>query len=89
MKKKVTLYICDVCKKEVEEKDLHSTALPVLFHNEQTEGRPCKPYVSIEKMDICTNCLNKAVTIHGEGVGGNNTYEIKPVSDGINFSGDK
>lgn len=83
MKKKITLYICDVCKKEVEEKDLRSLSLPVMFHSDQTEGKPCSPYISIEKMDICKECLNKAVTIHGMGAQGVNTYKIKPAADEI------
>lgn len=77
MKKKITLYICDVCKQEVKEKDLSSLTLPVKFSTDQTEGRPCKPYISLEKMDICKDCLDKAVTIHGTGLGDHMAYEIQ------------
>lgn len=76
MKKKITLYICDVCKREVESEELHSLTLPVMFHTDQTEGKPCDPYLSTEKMDICSDCLQKAVTIHGAGAQGVNTYKI-------------
>jgi len=59
MKKESVEYVCDVCK---QNKIQHPSTniqklISVVFENEQTEGRPTKPYLSNHKVDICDNCL--------------------------------
>ena len=70
---------CDIkgCKNKVEKhKEIY---LKVTFHNEQTEGRGCEPYLSDEKLDLCGTCYSKLISlmpIQGEGAQGYNTYEF-------------
>ena len=67
-------YICDVCKKEVEK--VTEVNYPVIFHTDQTEGRSCSPYISKEKLDLCDECAEKLLILHGWGAQGINQYEI-------------
>ena len=66
--------ICDVCKKEVEK--VTEVNYPVIFHTDQTEGRSCIPYISKEKLDLCDECAEKLLILHGWGAQGINQYEI-------------
>ncbi|AVQ36599.1 hypothetical protein [Staphylococcus kloosii] len=74
---------CDICKKQVEiddnitshtEEEIKSIKLPVLFKTEQIEGRSTTPYVTQKDIDLCKDCLNKAVAIEAIGAQGNNQY---------------
>lgn len=74
MKKVSEIFICDVCKKE--DAKMQSINYPVLFTTEQTEGRPVKPYISQQKIDVCEECLSKIIKLQGNGAQGFNNYEI-------------
>ena len=63
---------CDICKKQIEitdnnvsniDEEIKFIKLPVLFKTEQTEGTLTTPYITQEGIDMCKDCLNKAVTI--------------------------
>jgi len=84
------IFSCDVCKKEKEpyksnvfggakreDKVFLDSKIQIIFTTEQTEGRSCKPYLSIENLDICDECLDKAAegnSIFAHGAQGHNTY---------------
>lgn len=76
----ITTHICDICKgtaKNLKHK------IPVVFTTEQTEGRPCKPHLMIEIIDICDGCLQKVVDSYpltAYGAQGSNTYEWRRAS---------
>lgn len=60
----------------------HEKEIFVVFKNEQTEGYPCKPYLSREKLIICPKCMDKMFNgkqLFGEGAQGNNSYYFKEV----------
>lgn len=69
---------CDICKNEAE---VQSIKYPVIFHTEQDEGRTVKPYVSYETIDMCQECLHKALVIQGYGAQGVNHYEIRSLDN--------
>lgn len=76
MKKIETL--CDICGEDVGCNK--ENTIQVIFTTDQTEGRSCKPYLSIEKMDICNVCLDRRTrgeSIYGYGAQGYNKYYFK------------
>lgn len=75
MKKTTVQYFCDVCRREVDH--LTEVKYPVIFHTEQTEGKPCSPYISYNKIEFCTECYGKAMRLHGEGAQGYNDYSFE------------
>ncbi len=78
MKKTIEVTSCDICKME---KPVVAINYPVIFTTDQTEGRPCKPYISQEKIDVCEACKSRILTIEGYGAQGCNTFRIKPKED--------
>lgn len=76
MKKEITIYTCDICKSEIPKDTLTVVTYPVRFITEQTEGRPCEPYISPTKLDLCPHCLRKVIKIEACGAQGYNTYKI-------------
>ena len=77
MKKVIEKVFCDVCKKEVE-KFTH-LQYPVIFYTDQTDGRSCDPYISLEKLDMCDDCASKCLMLKGYGAQGLNDYTIRKV----------
>ncbi len=76
---KTEKYTCDInnCKNEVAEKQKQ---LQIIFLTDQTEGRGCKPYLTLEKIDICQKCLDKVLegeAVLGTGAQGHNQYFFK------------
>lgn len=68
---------CDICKKATDD-IIQNISLPVKFLTNQTDGKWCdKPYISIQSMDICKNCLLKSTNIEAMGAMGCNTYMLK------------
>ena len=76
---KIETYKCDI-------EDCDNTAtfinerFQVIFRTEQTEGRPIKGSLSIQKLDICKNCYEKLISgmsINAYGAQGFNKYYIK------------
>jgi len=74
MKKTIEKVYCDICEAEAE--CIHNK-FTVYFTTDQTEGRPCKPYLSIETLDVCKDCLEKAITIEASGAQGYNKYHFR------------
>ena len=74
MKKTIEQYFCDVCGKQAE---VQKVNYPVIFHTEQDEGRPVKPYISQKMIDMGQDCLHKTLVLHGDGAKGNNHYFIR------------
>lgn len=75
MKKMIEVCTCDVCGAQP-----HLTQrvnFPVLFHTEQTEGRPVVPYISQQQLDLCDACVGKFLLIHGDGAQGHNSYYVE------------
>ena len=71
---KTIIESCDLCKKETEIKEEN---IQVIFITEQTEGRSITPYLSLEKFDICENCMDKILRgnyVFGYGAQGHNSY---------------
>ena len=71
-------YTCDIhkCTNEAEHKQ---QTLQVIFTTDQTEGRSVKPYLSIEKIDICQSCLDKILKgnyVFANGAMGYNEYNL-------------
>ena len=72
----ITTHVCDLCRGKAVHK---KCPVPVTFLTEQTEGRPVKPYLAIESLDLCEVCLELIVRrqpIQASGAMGHNTYEI-------------
>ena len=75
MKKEITY--CDVCKQEVPIKEKQ---IPIIFTTDQTEGRSCKPYLELIKIDVCLECEKKVLEgnfVYGTGAQGHNQYGFK------------
>lgn len=72
-KKIIEIIVCDMCGKE--DKDCKSLNIPVLFTTDQTEGRAVTPYVTQQPIDMCSGCIEKALTVTGYGAQGYNTYK--------------
>lgn len=82
MRKHEFKIFCDICKVETSSiyKDIEPDYYHVIFSNEQTEGRACKPYLSKHKLDICHKCEAVMISgkmIFGKGVMGYNDYYFK------------
>lgn len=74
----VVTITCDVCKDEMSSihKD-EKTRLSVVFTTEQTEGRPTRPYLTSQDIDICNKCMQNILEgkmLFGQGAMGYNTY---------------
>lgn len=59
--------------------DMKSCKLPsmeqvqVIFHSDQTAGRSCSPYLSVEHLHLCPSCKDKILKgnyLHGQGAMG-------------------
>lgn len=74
MKKVIEQHFCDVCGKQAEVKSLN---YPVIFHTEQTEGRSVEPYIAQTKIDMCQDCIQKALMLDGYGAQGYNRYSVR------------
>jgi hypothetical protein len=71
----ITRYTCDVCKNTATKL---KQKVPVVFLTEQTEGRSCKPHLTMETLDLCDGCMERIVKSYpltAYGAQGNNTYE--------------
>lgn len=73
IKKTIEKYFCDICGKE---SDTQSISCPVLFLTDQTEGKPVRPYITYETLDLCDSCLRKVVSVSAIGAQGYNTYSF-------------
>lgn len=71
--REIKVQICDICGKET---NTTKVPVPVRWTTEQTEGRPVKPYIQVERIDLCEACLSKIVKVRATGAQGNNTYYI-------------
>ena len=79
MRENITVVKCDTCKENMAS---HSqpTDLQVIFTTEQTEGRSTKPYLSMQKVDLCDKCkafILEGHYVFGSGAQGHNDYHIK------------
>ena len=74
MKQTTTKTFCDICKKEAS---ITIVKYPVVFTTDQTEGRPCKPYISYLCIDMCEECEDAALMITAVGAQGVNSFSIK------------
>ena len=63
---------CDICGREVP---CLRVDYPVVFTSEQTEGRPCKPYVQQTSLDLCPDCAAMSLRVNAYGAQGFNTYQ--------------
>ena len=61
---------CDLCGKE----GAKTYKTLAKFHSEQNEGRMVKPYFTLTSIELCEECLEKAVILNGEGAQGNNRF---------------
>lgn len=76
MKKEI--YTCDIknCENEPKHKGFK---IQVIFTTEQTEGRSIHPYLSMQTIDICEECLEivlKGNYIFADGAMGYNKYHL-------------
>jgi hypothetical protein len=78
MKRIVEKFYCDVCHAEAVTQEVN---YPVIFLSEQTEGRPVKPYISQERLDICDACAQRMLMLEGYGAQGNNVFEFRKRDD--------
>jgi hypothetical protein len=71
----ITKCTCDLCQEPAK---FLQQPVPVAFLTEQTEGRPCKPYLTTTAIDLCDGCLQRIVDSYpltAYGAQGYNTYE--------------
>ena len=76
MRKRIEIITCDVCGRTIETK-AQRLSVPVIFHTEQNEGRWSEPYISMEELDLCENCVMKVTNIHATGAQGDNQYKFQ------------
>jgi hypothetical protein len=70
----ITSHTCDLCKEPATKL---RQCVPVVFTTEQTEGRPCKPHLTMETLDLCEGCLQRITggcPLTAHGAQGCNTY---------------
>ena len=74
MRRKIELeeVTCDICHKV---KPCLQVDYPVVFLTDQTEGRPCKPYIATQSLDICPECATGSLSITALGAQGHNCYK--------------
>ena len=79
MKEIITKIFCDLCKVEITtvRKDREYPMLTTFMTN-QDDGYACTPFLSIEYLHLCPECLKAATIIVGSGCQGNNKYHWKP-----------
>ncbi len=71
----ITTHKCDLCgggNPNLKQR------IPVVFTTEQTEGRPCKPHLTTETLDVCNACMDRIVESYpltASGAQGCNTYK--------------
>lgn len=71
----ITKHTCDLCEGPATKLQQR---VPVVFLTEQTEGRSCSPYLTIETLDLCEKCFQQIVgrcPLTAHGAQGHNTYE--------------
>ncbi len=78
-----TTIVCDIkgCDKTADHKQ---KMVSVRFTTEQTEGRSTTPYLSGEKLDLCSVHFQKYIDrlpLVGSGAQGFNDYTFKGVED--------
>jgi len=70
---------CDIDKcKNIN--NVKNEKIQVIFQTEQTEGRNCKPYLSIVSIDLCSSCKEKVLNgnaIMAYGAQGFNSFIFK------------
>lgn len=71
---------CDCCGLP---KPTMKVKYPVLFSTDQTEGRACDPYISMETLDLCVDCIQDSIRIRGAGAQGYNEYKTLDPSECI------
>jgi hypothetical protein len=74
----ITTHRCDLCQKPATHLQ---EQVQIVFTTEQTEGRPTKPHLSIERLDLCDKCLQQIIDsnpVLAHGAQGHNTYYWKP-----------
>lgn len=55
-------YYCDICGDEIDEQ--RTTREVLALHTvDDEEGRACKPYVAIERLDLCDECYIKCANV--------------------------
>lgn len=69
-------HYCDLCEKEIKNNKRKNIETNVLFTTEQTEGYPCKPYITQLYLDLCPNCFEeyKKTLIKASGAQGRNKF---------------
>jgi len=68
---------CDTCK---DIANFEAVEIQVIFMTEQNEGRATKPYLCIQKLDLCGYCQDKILKgnyVFSEGAMGYNRYFFK------------
>lgn len=68
MKREITEYYCDLCGEKIDGNDsiLFDTAVLTYYDCDDTEGRPCNPYIKVTYYDLCPNCLLKITLVKGQ-----------------------
>ena len=77
MRKTIEVVKCDVCGISNEATEIMQVKYPVIFTTDQTEGRPTKPYVSMELIDLCDSCAKAVLKLEGQGAQGHNEYRFR------------
>lgn len=75
MKSKIETINCDTCGAVIVP-PCTPIRYPVIFVTEQTEGRPVKPYISYQDLDLCNECRNIVLRIEANGAQGMNQYKL-------------
>lgn len=72
MVKTCVKYCCDLCKKEVNcEGELKTLPIVVRYSTDGTERRACKPYFTLEKKELCNECIAKVCKCEADFRGAN------------------
>lgn len=79
MRKTIEVVTCDIKDCGLSTNILNEN-IQVIFTTEQTEGRSIPHYLSMHKIDLCSDCKKHLLSGHpifGQGAMGYNTYWFK------------
>lgn len=75
------IILCDVCEASASKSDggKKNQDIQVIFTTEQEEGKTCPAYLSMQKLDLCSDCFMKVLLghyIYAEGAMGHFSYKF-------------
>lgn len=61
--KLLRVFVCDICGNEFKQDQLSSARIPTWSCVSDEDGKGIGPYVTVENMDLCDECIRKAAVV--------------------------